>query len=72
MLAFARSSARALELLAAGAAHAAGVHLGDNARETRRALPRHGLVLAREAGLALAPGVRVRSARAAVPARLRW
>ncbi|MCO5169227.1 MAG: helix-turn-helix domain-containing protein [Planctomycetes bacterium] len=76
VLAFTRSSARALDLLGAGKVHLAGVHLGDNAREARRALPRRALVLARvarwEAGLAVAPGVRARSVGAALRARLRW
>ncbi len=76
LLAFTRSSARALELLAAGKVHLAGVHLGDNAREVRRLLPARPLLLTRvagwDAGLAIAPDARVRSVRGALRSRLRW
>lgn len=76
LLALTRPSGRALELLAQGRVHLAGVHLGDNARAARRAAPGQALVLARvarwEAGLAVAPGERVRTVRAALRARLRW
>lgn len=76
VLAFSRSSTRALELLAAGRVHLAGVHLGDNLRAARRVLPRQPLVTVRvarwEAGLALAPAANVRTVHTALRARLRW
>lgn len=76
VLALTRSSRRALELLAAGQVHLAGVHLGNNRRAARSLLRGQApllIHLARwEAGLALAPARRVRSVRAALRERLRW
>jgi len=79
VLAFTRSSARALGLLRAGVAHVAGVHLGSdgqgNAAAARRALgaSHHRIHVARwTEGLALAPGLGHRTIASAVRARLRW
>lgn len=69
-----RSSTRALELAAAGRVHLAGVHLGDNARAcaTLGAGATRVRAASWELGLALAPGLGLRSAAAAVRADLRW
>lgn len=79
LLPFLRSSRRALELLGAGLVHVAGVHLGEqvggNEVVVREVLGSgYRLVhLARwEEGLALAPGLGVRTVKEAVGARLRW
>lgn len=75
-----RGSSAALDLLAAGRVHAAGVHLGGldpdgNAAAVRQRLgPGHPLVhVARwETGVALAHSTRVSSVGGALRARLRW
>lgn len=79
LLPFARSSARALELLRSGVVHVAGVHLGDDAVDNAsvaRAVLGPGCQVIHAArwteGVALAPGLRLRSIPAAVRARLRW
>jgi molybdate-binding protein/transcriptional regulator with XRE-family HTH domain len=79
LLPFVRSSRRALELLAARRVHVAGVHLTESTSENLAAARRAAGVelgavhLTRwSEGVALAPGLRVASARAAVRARLRW
>ncbi|MBL4845646.1 MAG: helix-turn-helix domain-containing protein [Planctomycetes bacterium] len=76
VLALTRSSRTSLQLLASGAVHMAGVHLGPNASAARRALGRDQAVLTHvatwEAGLALAPSARIKSVRAALRSRLRW
>lgn len=75
LLPLSRASGRALELLAAGAVHLAGVHLGDNEREVRARLgPGHALVRVAtwDEGLALRPALGLRSVRAALGADLRW
>jgi molybdate-binding protein/DNA-binding XRE family transcriptional regulator len=79
VLAFVRSSARALSLLRDGRVHVAGVHLGEdaegNAVAARSILgERHRRVhVARwTEGLALAPGLGYRTIASAVRARLRW
>lgn len=75
LIPLARSSRSALELLAAGKVHLAGVHLGDNAREARSLLgPGYALVRVAtwQQGLALAPDLRLRTVRAALRANLRW
>jgi molybdate-binding protein/DNA-binding XRE family transcriptional regulator len=80
-----RNSRTALELLGRGLVHAAGIHFGrsdqteGNAVEVRRHV-RAGSereyrllrVADWEEGIALAPGVRVATIRAAVGAKLRW
>jgi molybdate-binding protein/DNA-binding XRE family transcriptional regulator len=81
LLVLSRSSRQALALLGRGLVHVAGVHLATarqadrNVQEVRGTLGT-GYRLLRaarwEEGLALAPGLRVRSVRAAVSAGLRW
>jgi len=81
VLPFIRSSRQALELLRAGVVHVAGVHLqdhdapGGNERAVRELLG-PGYVLLRlsrwQEGLALAPGISVKSVRQALSANLRW
>lgn len=76
-----RSSRRALDLVRQGVVHAAGVHLQDasapagNERAVRELLG-PGYTLLRVArwqeGLALAPGLGIRTIRAATAAGLRW
>jgi len=78
LLPLVRSSRRALDLLAQGVVHVAGVHLGDgagNADVVGAVLgPGYGRVhVARwTEGLALAPGLSHRTIPSAVRARLRW
>lgn len=80
-----RNSRSALELLARGLVHAAGLHLaradqeGGNADEVRRHVemgPQAEYRLLRvtdwDEGIALAPGLGLDSVRAAVAAKLRW
>ncbi len=85
LLVFPRSSRAALELLARGLVHAAGVHLARSDQEEGNAasvVPH--LAAARgqdfqllrladwEEGIALAPALQVTTVRGAVAARLRW
>ncbi len=75
LLPFTRSSRSALQLLREGRVHFAGVHLGENAAAVRDLLgPGHALVRVAtwDEGLAIAPGLDVRSVRGAVRANLRW
>lgn len=81
MLVVPRSSGRAVELLAAGLVHAAGLHLADDDEPDANAQAVSGRVaggvqllrIARwEEGLALAPGVVARSVAAALRADLAW
>jgi len=76
-----RSSRQALELLHRNVVHVAGVHLqdhdapGENERAVRETLgPGYTLlrVTCWQEGLALAPGLGIRSIRQAVSAHLRW
>lgn len=78
-----RSSRAALDLLAQGLVHAAGVHLArsdraqDNAAAARQQLgTRQGYRLVHVAdwdeGIALVPGLRLKTVKAVVGARLRW
>jgi molybdate-binding protein/DNA-binding XRE family transcriptional regulator len=81
VLPFIRSSRQALELLGRNVVHVAGVHLqdrdspGGNERAVRELLG-PGYTLLRvsrwQEGLALAPGLGIRSIRQAVSANLRW
>ena len=81
LLAFQRSSQEALALLAQGLVHVAGIHLATVGREGQNAAAakerlRGGFHLLRGArwqeGLAIAPGLRLQSVRAAVESRARW
>jgi molybdate-binding protein len=81
LLVLPRSSTQALELLGRGLVHLAGVHLakagqrGGNAAVVRRTLgPGYTLVrVARwQEGVALAPGLGVKSVRGALKKNLRW
>lgn len=81
VLPFIRSSRQALQLLRGGLVHVAGLHLqdhdspGGNERAVRDLLgPGYTLLrLSRwQEGLALAPGLGLKSIRAAVSANLRW
>lgn len=79
LLPLVRSSRRALELLRDGRAHVAGLHLGEDPADNRRLVremlgPGYRLVhLARWTdGVAVAPGLGVRSAAALAGAGLRW
>jgi molybdate-binding protein len=79
LLAFVRSSTRALAMLREGVAHVAGVHLGDdaqgNAASARRILGashRRVHIAKWTEGLALSPGLGHRTIPAVVRARLRW
>jgi molybdate-binding protein/DNA-binding XRE family transcriptional regulator len=81
LLALQRPSRAALALLARGLIHVAGVHLAGGGRRSHNvAAAKHelqqGFALLRVArwqeGLAAAPDLRVRSARAALQARMRW
>jgi molybdate-binding protein/DNA-binding XRE family transcriptional regulator len=78
-----RSSRAAIDLLAQGLVHAAGIHLArselaaGNARAAGPLLePRHAYHLLRVAdwddGIALAPGLRLKTVKSVVDARLRW
>jgi molybdate-binding protein/DNA-binding XRE family transcriptional regulator len=81
LLAFQRSSQEALAMLAQGVIHAAGIHLatvgqrGQNTAAAKNRL-RGAFFLLRGArwqeGLALAPGLQLRSVRAAIKSRARW
>jgi len=78
VLPLARASGAALDLLGRGLLHAAGVHLGGadgNGGVVRERLGK-GYSLVRvadwEEGLALTPARRIRTARGALRARLRW
>ena len=81
LLAFPRSSRKALDLLSQGLVHAAGIHLASvgrqeqNAAAAREKLQGDFCMLggARwQAGLALAPGLHLQSVRAAANSRARW
>lgn len=80
LLVISRSSRAALNLLRQGLVHLAGVHLAGtddagNARAVRNELgPGYRLIRATRwrAGLAIAPGRKVRSVRGAIGSNLRW
>ncbi|HEX7048795.1 MAG TPA: substrate-binding domain-containing protein, partial [Longimicrobiales bacterium] len=79
VLPFVRSSGRSLELLRDGRIHVAGVHLGAGPEENERLVRERlgpGFRLLHVArwmeGVALAPGLGVRSVPAALDAGLRW
>jgi molybdate-binding protein/transcriptional regulator with XRE-family HTH domain len=81
LIALHRSSQQALALLGQGMVHVAGIHLSSNRHSDRNAEAVRGrlggefhlLRVARwQEGLALAPGLGVRSVRAALRSRLRW
>lgn len=75
LLPFTRSSGQALNLLAAGRVHAAGIHLDDNRKSARAALGDgyQLLHLARwDQGLGLARGLDVSTVESALAADLRW
>lgn len=75
LLPLSRGSRSALQLLRDGHVHLAALHLGDNAAAVREQLGNgHALIdVARwREGLALAPGARPRSVRAAVRSCRRW
>jgi molybdate-binding protein len=80
LLAFTRSSGAALQLLADGLVHLAGLHLGGESGAGHAGLVRErlgpGFGLLRlatwEQGLALAPGLRLATVGSAVSSSLRW
>jgi molybdate-binding protein/DNA-binding XRE family transcriptional regulator len=81
LLAFPRCSREALALLAQGVVHVAGIHLDAVGRQVRNTAAakeelHRSFCLLRGArwqeGLALAPGLRVHSVRAALRSRARW
>jgi molybdate-binding protein len=81
LLAFQRSSQEALDLLARGLVHVAGIHLSTVGRQEQNAAAAKarlgaGFFLLRGArwqeGLALTPGLELPSVRAALQSRARW
>jgi molybdate-binding protein/DNA-binding XRE family transcriptional regulator len=81
LLAFPRSSQEALVLLAQGTVHVAGIHLATGGQREQNSLAakeklRGGFCMLRGArwqeGLALAPGLKLPSVRAALESRARW